>query len=85
MAPLNVAPGITTDAYVHLQTVISAGSHATLLDHRLCLLPMSVLCALWPLPSGLLVHNVCIVVCATFFLLMMNFMRLRGCLVGEIF
>ena len=39
MAPLNVAPGITTDAYVHLQTVISAGSHATL-GHRLVPLPL---------------------------------------------
>jgi hypothetical protein len=46
MARLNVAPGITTDAYVHLQTVISAGSHATLLDHRLCLLPVPVPCVL---------------------------------------
>ena len=47
MAPLNVAPGITTDAYVHLQTVSSAGSHATLLDHRLCLFSLPVPCALW--------------------------------------
>lgn len=49
MAPLNVAPGITTDAYVHLQTEISAGSHATPDHHRLCRSASASACALCPL------------------------------------
>jgi hypothetical protein len=71
MAPLNVAPGITTDTYVHSQTVISAGLHALTLDHRLYLSASA--CALCPRGYLYIMYRC---MCYILFTVQMNFMRL---------